>query len=79
MIISEEEIIKRRMLIKSQAIQIFRQERKAMKRRLFLLKEKARVEREITDSYIDPVLSKKLEAIMFLLANNKISLKPKTH
>jgi hypothetical protein len=62
----EEKILKRKILLKSQAIKIFRQEKEALKLRLVLSKEKARLEGLMKKNF-NPGLSRKLEAVLVLL------------
>jgi hypothetical protein len=64
----EEKILKRKVLLKTQAIKLFRQDKEALKERLSLLKIKARLE-GLMEKDFDNGLSKKLDAIEVLLGN----------
>jgi hypothetical protein len=64
---TEAKILNRKIFLKGQAIKLFKQERRAMKRRLFLLDEKARLENLIKGPHFDLSLSRKLEAVLVLL------------
>lgn len=63
---TEKESVKRKIFLKGQAIKGIRMERQGLKRRLSLLDLKEYYENQITDNF-DPVLSKKLDCISFLL------------
>jgi hypothetical protein len=64
----EEKNLKRKVLLKSQAIKILRQEKEALKEKLFLLKMKGMLEDQMQKRF-DPKLSGKLDAVLILMEN----------
>ncbi len=62
----EEKILKRKVLLKSQAIKLFRQDKEDLKLKLVLLKEKGRLEGKMEKDF-NPILSRKLDAVLILL------------
>lgn len=63
---NEKKILRRKIMLKNQAIKIIRMERDALKQRMNLLSLKARLEGQMTDSF-SPSLSNSLDCVQFLL------------
>ncbi|MGV8057880.1 MAG: hypothetical protein AB2L12_07665 [Smithellaceae bacterium] len=67
---TETQIIKRKILLKSQAVKVIRREIAELRLRLTLTQMKVDLETKIAPDS-DPVLSRKLDCIIYLLENCK--------
>ena len=63
---NEKQLLKRKMVLKSQALKLIRAERENLKRRVFLLNLKEHLECEMTENF-EPQLSLRIDAVNFLL------------
>lgn len=66
----EKQILQRKIVLKNQAIKIFRIERKALERRLDLMTIKEHLEGQMEDAF-NPSLSRNLDCIQALLDAEK--------
>lgn len=66
---TEIQIVKRKIFLKSQAVALMREDIKALRFRAILLQVKAELERQITLTF-NPVLSRKLDCVVALLEDN---------
>ena len=65
---TDQEIIKRKIFLKGQALKLIKAERKELIYRLVLVGLKETLEAQIKDKF-DPVLSRKLDCVLYLLEN----------
>ena len=65
---TEKEILQRKIHLKGQALKLLKAERKELTYRLALVGLKETLEAQIKDKF-DPILSKKLDCVLYLLEN----------
>jgi hypothetical protein len=67
---TELQTVQRKIHLKSQAVCLIREDIKTLRSRVTLMKMKADVEKQMKSTF-DPVLSRRLDAVIFLLESNQ--------